>query len=224
MSKTGNRDQEQLCKTGTGSSGFGHHGVDDPILENTLRKLTPAHIVGDARKEIKRLLANTLVLMGGMWSVNKAAHNFVYVFRDNIPFERIFPFRDALTAPLMAGHVVPNDGWTYTQMRGVPTSSSDSIVYNGNLIHAELAQNKAFENAIFCVAPHWQGSMAHVSNEPYTTVAMAYVDQKGAITSWAKKDGVFMFNSQVKLVITSNTPSIILLLRRDCISHMSRGI
>ncbi|KAH9030716.1 hypothetical protein EDB84DRAFT_1439054 [Lactarius hengduanensis] len=179
------------------------HGIDDPILEATLRKLTPAHIVGEARKETERLSANTLVMMGGRWSVNKTAHNFVYVFRDDIPFERIFPFRDALTTPLMAGHVVPNDGWTYAQMRGVPTSSVDGVVYNGSQIHTELARNKAFENVIFCVAPHWQGSMARISSEPYSTVAMAYIDQKGTVTAQATKDSVFMFNTRIKLVITA---------------------
>ncbi|KAH9007652.1 hypothetical protein EDB84DRAFT_1572667, partial [Lactarius hengduanensis] len=57
-------------------------GVDDTILEATLLKLPPSHIVAEARTEIERLSGNSLVLLGGRWSTNKTAHNFVYSFRD----------------------------------------------------------------------------------------------------------------------------------------------
>ncbi|KAH8981472.1 hypothetical protein EDB86DRAFT_3087044 [Lactarius hatsudake] len=119
----------------------------------------------------------------------------------------------------MTGHLIPNDGWTFAQIRNTTTSGLDGTVYSGTQLENELRRNPAFENAIFCTAPHWQGSMHTVSSNPRGTVKFAYVDEDGKITAQAKRDGVFLFNKRTRFVPTGDVATIILCGRCHCIGH-----
>ncbi|KAH9004799.1 hypothetical protein EDB86DRAFT_3099304 [Lactarius hatsudake] len=198
-----------------------HHGLEDIAFEMTVRKMTPASIINETRSEIDRLTGGKVVLLSGRWSANKNKniHNFVYTFKGQIPFRTIYPLRDVLVKPLMTGHLVPNDGWTFAQIRDTTTSGHDGTVFSGSQLETELRRNPAFEDAIFCIAPHWQGSMNKISTNPRGTVKFAYVDEDGKITAQAKRDGVFLFNERTRFVPTGDVATIVLCGRCHRIGH-----
>ncbi|KAH8987741.1 hypothetical protein EDB86DRAFT_2832135 [Lactarius hatsudake] len=198
-----------------------HHGLEDIAFEMTIRKMTPASIINKTRAEVDRLTGGKVVLLSGRWSSNKNKniHNFVYTFKGQIPFHTLYPLRDVLVKPLLTGHLVPNDGWTFAQIRNTVTSGLDGTVYSGTQLEDELRRNPAFENTIFCIAPHWQGTMHTVSSNPRGTVKFAYVDEDGKITAQAKHDGVFLFNERTRFVPTGDVATIILCGRCHRIGH-----
>ncbi|KAH9165951.1 hypothetical protein EDB89DRAFT_2076296 [Lactarius sanguifluus] len=194
-------------------------GLDNIAFELTIRKMSPANIVAETRGEIERLSGGKVILLSGRWSQHAKAHNFVYTFKGDLPFSALYPLRDVLTKPLHVGHLVPNDGWTYAQLRNVVTSNSDGVVPNLSQLETEIRRNPAFENAIFCIAPHWAGNLNNVTNKPRGTVNMAYVDEKGHLTGRARANGVFMYNERANYVVTGDTPTIILCGRCHRIGH-----
>ncbi|KAH9170549.1 hypothetical protein EDB89DRAFT_2071777 [Lactarius sanguifluus] len=194
-------------------------GLDDIAFKLTIRKMSPANIVAETRSEIERLLGGKVILLSGRWSQHAKAHNFVYTFKGDIPFKMLYPLCDVLTKPLHMGHLVPNDGWTHAQLRNVVTSNTDGVVPAPAQLEVEIRRNPAFENAIFCIAPHWAGNLNNIANKPRATVNFAYVDEKGAITGKAHADGVFMYNERTNYVVTGDTPTIVLCGRCHRIGH-----
>ncbi|KAH8994124.1 hypothetical protein EDB86DRAFT_3078309 [Lactarius hatsudake] len=185
-----------------------YHGVDDLAFEATIRKMSPSSIISQTRDEVDRLTGGRVTLLSGRWSTNKKLHNFVYTFKGQLPFKEIYPLRDVLVKPLMTGHLVPNDGWTFAQIRDTTTSDATGTVYSGSQLEDELRRNPAFEDVIFCVAPHWQGSIHKISQSPHGTVKFAYVDETGQVTARAKRDGVFLFNERTRFVPTGDVATI----------------
>ncbi|KAH8976843.1 hypothetical protein EDB86DRAFT_3094128 [Lactarius hatsudake] len=198
-----------------------HRGLDDPMMELTIRRLSPAEIIADTRTEVDRLTGGRIALLSGRWSNNpkKHIHNFVYTLKGQVPFKDIYPLRDVLVRPLMVGQLVPNDGWMNAQIREAHTSDNAGNVYTNEQLEAELRRNPAFEEAVFCKAPHWQGSKHTVSSNPRGTVAFAYADESGKITAQAKRDGVFLFNEKTNFIPVGNTPTIIMCGRCHRIGH-----
>ncbi|KAH8999633.1 hypothetical protein EDB86DRAFT_3075702 [Lactarius hatsudake] len=197
------------------------HGVDDHAIETTIRAMTPASIIASTRTEVDRLTGGRVTLLSGRWSSNKnkRIHNFVYTFKGQLTFRDIYPLRDVLVKPLLAGHLVPNDGWTFAQIRDTTTSDATGSVYTGSQLEEELRRNPAFEDTIFCIAPHWQGSLNKVSHNPRGTVKFAYVDENGQTTARAKRDGVFLFNERTRFVPTGDVATIKLCGRCHRIGH-----
>ncbi|KAH8991862.1 hypothetical protein EDB86DRAFT_3079481 [Lactarius hatsudake] len=189
-----------------------HRGLDDPSLELVIHKLTPAEIIAETRTEIDRLTGGKIALLSGRWSKNpkKHIHNFVYTFKGQIPFRTLYPLRDVLVKPLMVGQLVPNDGWVNAQIRETHTSDASGNVYTNEQLEMELRRNPAFEEAIFCIAPHWQGSKHTVVSNPRGTVAFAYVDEDRKTTTQAQWDGVFLFNEKTKFIPVGDTPTIVI--------------
>ncbi|KAH8978920.1 hypothetical protein EDB86DRAFT_3089826 [Lactarius hatsudake] len=202
-----------------------HRGLDDVAMETTIRQTPPLTIIADTRSEIERLTGGRIVLLSGRWSSNKnkSIHNFVYTFKDNVPFRSLYPLRDMLVKPLMTGQLVPNDGWTFAQNRDTFTKDSAGTVYSGTQLEQELRRNPAFEDAIFCVAPHWQGSLHNVAQQPKGTVKFAYVDENGQITARAKRDSVFLFNEKARFVPTGDVATIQLCGRCHRIGHATNS-
>ncbi|KAH9007536.1 hypothetical protein EDB84DRAFT_1572785 [Lactarius hengduanensis] len=161
------------------------HGVEDPMFELQLFKQAPSTFVMEIRQEVERMSQGKLVILSACWSQKANTHNFVYTFQGNIPFTQIFPFRHILVKPLLAGYIIPNDGWTHAQLRDVSTRAPDGAIYDNDTLMAELTRNAPFKNAIFCLVPHWQGSAFTVSHSEKTTVSMAFVDKHGAVSSAA---------------------------------------
>ncbi|KAH8979381.1 hypothetical protein EDB86DRAFT_3088979 [Lactarius hatsudake] len=189
-----------------------HHSLDDIAFEMTIQKMTPAAIIAETHTEVDRLSGGKVTLLSSCWSLNpnRTIHNFVYTFKGQVPFKTLYPLRDILVKLLMTGHLVPNDGWTFAQIRDTTTSGTDGTVFTGTQLEQELRCNPAFEEAIFCITPHWQGSMHKVSTNPRGTVKFVYVDEGGRITAQAKRDGVFLFNEKTQFVPTGDIATIIL--------------
>ncbi|KAH9160639.1 hypothetical protein EDB89DRAFT_1914598, partial [Lactarius sanguifluus] len=194
-------------------------GLDDIAFELTIRKMSPANIVAETRGEIEHLLGGKVILLSGRWSQHAKAHNFIYTFKGDLSFNMIYPLRDVLTKPLHTGHLVPNDGWTYAQLRNVVTSNVDGVIPTPAQLENEICRNPAFENAIFCITPHWAGNLNNIANKPRATVNFAYVDEKGATTGKARADGVFMYNERTNYIVTGDTPTIVLCGRCHRIGH-----
>ncbi|KAH8989526.1 hypothetical protein EDB86DRAFT_3081021 [Lactarius hatsudake] len=197
------------------------HGLDDHAMEATIRAMAPASIIASTRTEVDRLTGGRITLLSGRWSSNKnkRIHNFVYTFKGQLSFREIYPLRDVLVKPLLTGHLVPNDGWTFAQIRDTTTSDAAGSVYTGNQLEDELRRNPAFEDTIFCIAPHWQGSLNKVAHSPRGTVKFAYVDENGQTTARAKRDGVFLFNERTRFVPTGDVATIKLCGRCHRIGH-----
>ncbi|KAH8999814.1 hypothetical protein EDB86DRAFT_2828096 [Lactarius hatsudake] len=115
-----------------------YHGVDDPAFEATIRNMSPSAIIAQTRDEVDRLTGGRVTLLSGRWSTNKKLHNFVYTFKGQLPFKAIYPLRDVLVKPLMTGHLVPNDGWTFAQIRDTTTSDASGTVFSGSQLEDEL--------------------------------------------------------------------------------------
>ncbi|KAH9005762.1 hypothetical protein EDB86DRAFT_3070738 [Lactarius hatsudake] len=196
-----------------------HHGLDNATLESTIRKMAPSSIIAETRTKVDCLMGGRVTLLSGRWSSNKTNHNFVYTFKGQLPFKSIYPLRDVLVKPLMTGQLVPNDGWTFAQIRDTTTSDHTGTVYTGAQIKEELRRNTAFEDAIFCIAPHWQGSIHKVSHNAQGTIKFAYVDEDGQITARAKKDSVFLFSEKTCFVPTGDVAIIQLCGRCHRIGH-----
>ncbi|KAI9433721.1 hypothetical protein H4582DRAFT_2101369 [Lactarius indigo] len=194
-------------------------GVDNAELEAALYGTPPSVIVGSARSEIERLTSTPIVLLDGRWSTNASSHNFVYRIAGAIPFRTIYAFRNALVGPLKRGNLIPNDGWTYAQIRKTPTTSAEGVVYDSDELTDELRRNTAFKDAILCIDPFWQGNPQNIGRNPHGTVKLAYVDEDGQIALQVKRDGIFMFNEPVNFVITGDNPTIQMCGRCHKIGH-----
>ncbi|KAI9431790.1 hypothetical protein H4582DRAFT_1217372 [Lactarius indigo] len=194
-------------------------GVDNAELEAALYSTPPSVIVGSARSEIERLTSTPIVLLDGRWSTNASSHNFVYRIAGSIPFRTIHTFRNALVGPLKQGNLIPNDGWTYAQIRKTPTTSDEGVVYDSDELTAELRRNPAFKDAILCIDPFWQGNPQNIGRNSHGTVKLAYVDEDGQIALQVKRDGIFMFNESTNFVITGDNPTIQMCGRCHKIGH-----
>ncbi|KAH8984285.1 hypothetical protein EDB86DRAFT_2833553 [Lactarius hatsudake] len=187
--------------------------------------MTLAAIIAETCTEIDCLTGGKIALLSGRWSnnPNKRIHNFVYTFRGQVPFKAIYPLRDVLVKPLMTGQLVPNDGWVHGQIRDTNTSDNSRHVYTNDQLESELRRNPAFEDAIFCIAPHWQGSRSMVSSNPWGTVAFVYVDEEGHVTAQAIRDGIFLFNEKTNFIPVGDAPTIIMCGRCHCIGHATNS-
>ncbi|KAH9038449.1 hypothetical protein EDB84DRAFT_1653006 [Lactarius hengduanensis] len=194
-------------------------GVEDALFELQLFKRAPSTFVAEIRQEVERMSQGKLVILAGRWSQKANAHNFVYTFQGSVSFTTIFPYRNLLVKPLMAGYVVPNDGWTHAQLRDVSTRAPDGTVHSNDTLIEELRRNAPFRDAIFCLVPHWQGSAYTVAHSEKTTVVMAYVDEGGKVSSAAVAAGTYMFNSRARLIVTGDSPSIVMCGRCHRIGH-----
>ncbi|KAH9021429.1 hypothetical protein EDB84DRAFT_1565276 [Lactarius hengduanensis] len=195
------------------------HGVEDPLFKLQLFKRAPSTFVAEIRQEIERMSQGKLIILSARWSQKANAHNFVYTFQGDVPFAQIFPFRHLLVKPLLAGYIVPNDGWTHAQLRDVATRAPDGTIYTNDDLMKELCRNTPFKDAIFCLVPHWQGSAFTVAHSEKTTVSMAFVDEHGTVSSAAVAAGTFMFNARARLIITGDSPSIVMCGRCHRIGH-----
>ncbi|KAH9001809.1 hypothetical protein EDB86DRAFT_3074577 [Lactarius hatsudake] len=107
---------------------------------NTEATMTPTSIIAETRTEVDRLTGGKVVLLSGWWSSNpnKTIHNFVYTFKGQVPFRALYPLCDVLVKPLMTGHLVPNDSWTFAQTRDTTTSDTNGVVFTGSQLEDEL--------------------------------------------------------------------------------------
>ncbi|KAI9467394.1 hypothetical protein BJY52DRAFT_1182822 [Lactarius psammicola] len=161
-------------------------GLADKAAEERLYKSNPGSIVQAAHSAMERLSAQAPPVLYGRWSVNAQSHNFVYVFAGVIPFSTILQFSKALTEPLGGGNPLPNRGWTFAQLRGVPTSDGAGVIHSPDALLQEIRRVPFFTDAIFISKPHWQLPIAVLAHATRGVVQLAYIDENGARSSAAK--------------------------------------
>ncbi|KAI9450505.1 hypothetical protein BJY52DRAFT_1191786 [Lactarius psammicola] len=113
-------------------------GLADKTAEAGLYKSNPGNIVQAARSAMERMSAQAPPVLYGRWSVNANSHNFVYIFAGVIPFQTILQFSKALVEPLGVGNPLPNKGWTFAQLRGVPTSDGAGVIHSADALLQEI--------------------------------------------------------------------------------------
>ena len=196
-------------------------GLSNKEKEKAIHSTLPEVIVQTACSQIECITANTITLLHGRWSINPKSHNFVYTITGQVSYKNVYTFCNALTGPLLKGDLVPNQGWTYVQLRNIPTSDADSIIFPPEVLLSELRCNTAFADTIFCTVPHWQASLANVANYPSSTITMVYVDEDGKHTNATKTGSIYMFNTQVCFIPTGDHLSITQCRRCHELSHQT---
>ncbi|KAI9435889.1 hypothetical protein BJY52DRAFT_1197382 [Lactarius psammicola] len=181
-------------------------GLQDKAAEDRLYKSNPGGIVQAARSAMERMSAQAPPVLYGRWSVNANSHNFVYVFAGVIPFSTILQFTKALMEPLGGGNPLPNKGWTFAQLRGVPTSDGAGVIHSLDTLLQEIRRVPFFTDAIFVSKPHWQLPVTALAHTSRGVVQLVYIDETGLRSSTAKSRGVGMFGTRTQFFLTGNKP------------------
>ncbi|KAI9432870.1 hypothetical protein BJY52DRAFT_1198948 [Lactarius psammicola] len=165
-------------------------GLADRVAEAGLYKSNPGDIVQAARSAMERMSAQAPPVLYGRWSVNANSHNFVYVFAGTVPFPIILQFAKALVEPLGVGNPLPNKGWTFAQLRGVPTSDGAGVIHSPDTLLSEIRRVPFFQDAIFVSKPHWQLPVTSLAHATRGVVQLAFIDDTGVRSRTAKAQGV----------------------------------
>ncbi|KAI9449191.1 hypothetical protein BJY52DRAFT_1192811 [Lactarius psammicola] len=181
-------------------------GLPDKAAEDRLYKSNPGGIVQAARSTMERLSSQAPPVLYGRWSVNANSHNFVYVFAGVIPFSTILQYSKALTEPLGGGNPLPNKGWTFAQLRGVPTSDGAGVIHSPDTLLQEVRRVPFFTDAIFVSKPHWQLPVTSLAHASRGVVQLAFIDELGTCSAAAKRHGVGMFGIRSQFFLTGNKP------------------
>ncbi|KAI9434756.1 hypothetical protein BJY52DRAFT_1197992 [Lactarius psammicola] len=176
-------------------------GLTDSAAEDRLFKSNPGSIVQAARSQMERLSAQAPAVLYGRWSVNPKSHNFVYVFAGVVPFSTILQYTKALTEPLGGGNILPNKGWTFAQLRGVPTSDGAGVIHDSDTLLREIRRAPFFASAIFVSKPCWQLSNAALTHARTGVIQLAFIDENGSHSAAAKAQGVGIAADAMKLVM-----------------------
>ncbi|KAI9454280.1 hypothetical protein BJY52DRAFT_1189006 [Lactarius psammicola] len=165
-------------------------GLKDKNAEDRLYKSNPGGVVQAARSHMERMSAQAPAVLYGRWSVNANSHNFVYVFAGKVPFSTVLQYSQALTEPLGGGNLLPNKGWTFAQLRGVPTSDGQGVIHEPDTLLEEVRRAPFFADAIFVSKPHWQLNVTALAHASTGAVQLAFIDESGARSATAKAQGV----------------------------------
>jgi hypothetical protein len=150
--------------------------------------------------------------------------NFVFRFAGNLSPQIINSYQTSLCSHFPASEsacVVPTSGWTWVQFRGVDVAQREGeseIVYTSDELHTAIRANPCFNDAIFCVRPHWQGNPANFRG-PAATVIAAILDVDNRICQRASSEGVCMFGRRVKFVRAGASPSLVQCSRCHEVGH-----
>ena len=199
-------------------------GLTDQNAENALRNTRPEHIVMAARTAAENLSAETIQILGGHWAGSAAkTGNFVFTINGKIPYEEILPFEAAFVNPLKVGEMMPLDGWLWTQLREVPTTGPDGVVYDNDTLTAELRRNPAFHGVTLCTLAHWQKSVEKVMHDAEATLQVSYLDETGEVTKSIQRSDIHMFGRKVKFFVIGNNPRLAQCSRCHDIGHEARS-
>ncbi len=70
----------------------------------------------------------------------------------------------------------------WAQVRGVPTTDADSMVWEQDKLLIEICKNHVFSTALLPSVPHWQNRLEKIKGET-TTVIMSYCDKTGELSA-----------------------------------------
>ncbi|KAI9433103.1 hypothetical protein BJY52DRAFT_1198851 [Lactarius psammicola] len=186
---TARSNANAIGRTAGGAAQKGGKGSPPLSTDNTEITIT-CGIVQAARSQMECMSAQAPALLYGRWSVNKSSHNFVYVFADVVPFSTVLQFSKALTEPLGGGNPLPNKGWTFAQLRGVPTSDGAGVIHDPDTLLREVRRVPFFTDAIFVSKLNWQLPVTSLAHATRGVVQLAFIDETGTRSHAAKQHGV----------------------------------
>jgi hypothetical protein len=118
--------------------------------------------------------------------------------------------------------LVPTKGWTWIQLRQVPTEDIDHKVWGPEDLLAQFIANPCFQDALICIAPHWQGNPLN-NDKMVSTVLAAIIDDDNSMCQNALTHGVRMFGAQVKFLRCRDNPSLLQCSRCHLLGHYANS-
>ncbi|KAN0136092.1 hypothetical protein V8E53_005952 [Lactarius tabidus] len=176
-------------------------GLDDKEEERKFRARNPVEIIQSVQHDLARQTKNPPAVLSGRWSTTAdTTGNFVYTIAGIIPPRDLMSLKTYLCRPFKGRtELVPTKGWTWIQLRLVPTEDLDGCVWGPDDLLNQFIANPCFQDALICIAPHWQGNPLNNDKERSTVLA-AIIDEDNAICQNALTHGVRMFGAQVKFL------------------------
>jgi hypothetical protein len=197
-------------------------GLEDAEEERKFRARNPVEIVQAVQRELSKRAKNPPAVLSGRWSVSSnATGNFVFTLAGIISPRDIMALKPHLCSPFK-GHteLVPTKGWTWLQLRQVPTEDLDGCVWGSEDLLSAFTANPCFKNALICVQPHWQGNPLN-NDKLFSTVLAAIIDEDNSICQSALSHGVRMFGAQVKFLRCGDNPTLQQCSRCHMLGHYS---
>jgi hypothetical protein len=221
-SKSGKATRTELAdESVTHATVIRHGGLPDAEAERALHA-KPAHfLVQAAQRALDRLSRTSPRILHGAWSQNyDQTHNFSYVLSGLISAHDLLKYKTQLCKPFLGSQtdLVPARGWSWAQLRNVPTVDEEGFVWSAEDLFHTLVANPCFSEALNCAPPHWQGNPV-LSRKAASTVFIAYIDDGNLISQRATKEGVYMFGRQVAFIHCGDSPTLVQCSRCHMLGH-----
>ncbi|KAN0133603.1 hypothetical protein V8E53_008591 [Lactarius tabidus] len=195
-------------------------GLEDKEEERKFRARNPVEIIQSVQRDLARQAKNLPAVLSGRWSTTAdTTGNFVYTIAGIIPPRDLMSLKLYLCRPFKGRtELVPTKGWTWIQLRLVPTEDLDGCVWGPDDLLNQFIANPCFQDALICIAPHWQGNPLNNDKEKSTVLA-AIIDEDNAICQNALTHGVRMFGAQVKFLRCGDNPTLLQCSRCHLLGH-----
>jgi hypothetical protein len=221
-SKSGKATRTELTdESVTHATVIRHGGLPDAEAERALHA-KPAHfLVQAAQRALDRLSWTSPRILHGAWSQNyDQTRNFSYVLSGFISAHDLLKYKTQLCEPFLGSQtdLVPARGWSWAQLRNVPTVDEEGFVWSAEDLFHTLVANPCFSEALICAPPHWQGNPV-LSGKAASTVFVAYIDDGNLISQRAAKEGVYMFGRQVAFIHCGDSPTLVQCSRCHMLGH-----
>jgi quinol monooxygenase YgiN len=198
-----------------------HGGLPDAEAERALCAKPTHFLVQAAQRALDRLLRQSPRILHGSWSLNyDQTRNFSLVLSGHIPARELLKYKTQLCEPFLGAEtdLVPARGWSWAQLRNVPTVDEDGLVWSPKDLFHTFITNPCFAEALICAPPHWQGNPIFSGKEA-STVFVAYIDEGNLISQRASKEGVYMFGRQVAFIHCGDSPTLVQCSRCHMLGH-----
>ncbi|KAN0131770.1 hypothetical protein V8E53_010421 [Lactarius tabidus] len=199
-------------------------GLDNEEEERKFRARNPAAIVQAVQRELGKRTKNPPAVLSGRWSTtSQTTGNFVYTLAGIIHPRDLMALKPFLCSPFKGRtELVPTKGWTWIQLRQVPTEDIDGKVWGPEDLLSQFIANPCFQDALICIAPHWQGNPLN-NDKLVSTVLAAIIDDDNSMCQNALTHGVRMFGAQVKFLRCGDNPSLLQCSRCHLLGHYANS-
>ena len=176
-------------------------GVDKEAAKRAIHNQNPSAIVMTVHTAISKLTAQPIQVLSGRWASGfkagkaKPTGNFVYTLNGVLNYNQIRPFEKELIKPFGRGVLTPTHGWVWVQLRNVPTSDAEGVVYGPEELTNEILKHPAFEGATLCMPARWHGNISSIMDKFAATVLVVYIDETGEQTAQIQRTGVHIFGA-----------------------------
>jgi hypothetical protein len=180
-------------------------GVDDDAMEDAIFSRSAVDLVRDLQRRFAAAVAKPPKILSGRWAVTKG--NFVLTFAGELSASLVFSYRHIVWS--LFGEFVelcPVRGFTWAQLCGVSTMNENGVIRED--LAAELGSNPLFACTLMPVPPYFQVNPERIRSGT-GTVIFAFIDDGGALTTQASREGVCMYGTRVKYIHCGDKPNLI---------------